>query len=155
MEAIARSRDKYRLTTSLIRVLFTWCKRLPWEQVARLYDVNRSFVATAVKKAVAYGVAHLEMGSVLYIGFDELSRRKGHVDVTNVYILKERRLVWSGEGRSTETLASFVREHKEPRKASGNTVSWDKRNPYLRMNRKAGRYRSCLSRPDDDNLGNS
>jgi transposase len=41
---------------------------------------------------------------VLCIGVDELSRRKGHVYVTNVYDLKGKRLLWSGEGRGTETL---------------------------------------------------
>ncbi|MCU7916756.1 MAG: transposase [Candidatus Thiodiazotropha sp. (ex Epidulcina cf. delphinae)] len=37
---------------------------------------------------------------------DGISRRRGHVYVTNVYDLKRRRLLWSGEGRAKET-----REH--------------------------------------------
>lgn len=45
------------------------------------------------------------------IGIDEISRRKGHVYVTNVYDLKQKRLIWSGEGRSLETLARFFNEH--------------------------------------------
>ena len=46
-------------------------------------------------------------GEILYIGIDELSRRKGHVYVTNVYDLNGKRLLWSGEGRSQETLRAF------------------------------------------------
>lgn len=40
-----------------------------------------------------------EIGSVLYFGIDEISRRNGHMYCTNVYDLKEKRLLWTGEGR--------------------------------------------------------
>lgn len=61
--------------------------------------------------AVSYGLAHRELGEVLYIGVDELSRRKEHVYVTNVYDLKEKRLLWSGEGNDKEALKAFFVEH--------------------------------------------
>ena len=52
----------------------------------------------------ADGLEQRELGEVLYIGLDELSRRKGQLYVTNVYDLKDKRLIWSGEGRSEATL---------------------------------------------------
>jgi len=42
-----------------------------------------------------------------HIGIDEISRKRGRVYVTNVYDLKRRRLLWSGEGRAKETLEAF------------------------------------------------
>lgn len=136
VEAIPWSRGKCRLTTGLIWVLSTWCKLLPWDQVARLYDVHWNTVATAVREAVAYGLAHREMGGVLYIGIDELSRRKGQVYVTNVYDLEAKRLIWSGEGRSMETLESFFKEHGDALKTSVKAVCCDMWNPYVEMVRK-------------------
>jgi transposase len=65
-------------------------------------------VAESVKQAVAYGFKHRDWGEVLYIGIDELSRRKGQVYVTNVYDLSTKSLLWSGEGRTQETLRKFL-----------------------------------------------
>jgi transposase len=107
VESIPWSQGKCRLSEGLIWLLSAWCKLLAWEQVARLFGVHWNTVATAVRQAVLYGLAHRNMGSILYIGVDELSRQKGHVYVTNVYDLKQKRLIWSGEGRSQETLKAF------------------------------------------------
>lgn len=70
-------------------------------------------MATAVRQAVTYNLAHREFRETLYIGVDELSRRKGHVYVTNVYDVKSKSLLWSGEGRGQETLRAFFEEHEE------------------------------------------
>ena len=98
--AMPWSQGKCRLSVGLIWLLAAWCKLLAWDQVAKLFGVHWNTVATAVRQAVAYGLEHREIGGVLYIGIDELSRRKGHVYVTNVYDLTTRKLLWSGEGRS-------------------------------------------------------
>jgi len=82
-------------------------------------------------QAVAYGLAHRDLGTVLCIGIDELSRRKGHVYVTNVYDLKGKRLIWSGEGRSTETLEAFFAEHGEALKGQVKGVCCDMWQPYI------------------------
>ena len=62
-------------------------------------------MATAVDEAVAYGLAR-DLEGVTHIGIDEISRKRGHVYVTNVYDLQDR-LLWSGEGRSKATLEAF------------------------------------------------
>jgi hypothetical protein len=49
-------------------------------------------VATAVGAAVISGLVH--------IGIDEISRKLGHVYVTNVYDLRRTRLLWCGENRT-------------------------------------------------------
>ena len=78
--------------------LATWTRVLAWEQVARLFHCAWGTVATAVDEAVAYGLAHRDLEGVTHIGIDEISRKRGHVYVTNVYDLQDKRLLWSGEG---------------------------------------------------------
>lgn len=113
VEAIPWGQGKCRLSAGLIWSLAAWCKLLSWNEVARLFNVHWNTVAAAVRQAVAYGLEHREIGNVLYIGIDELSRKKGHVYVTNIYDLDERRLLWSGEGRTQDTLRAFFKEHEE------------------------------------------
>ncbi len=131
VEAIPWSEGKCRLSAGLIWLLASWCKLLAWDQVAKLFDVHWNTVATAVRQAVAYGLEHRETGDVLYIGMDELSRQKGHVYVTNVYDLKEKRLLWSGEGRSQDTLRAFFAEHGKACKQSVKAMCCDMWQPYI------------------------
>lgn len=131
VEAIPWSQGKCRLSVGLIWLLAAWTKLLAWEVVARLFGVHWNTVATAVRQAVAYGLEHRQMGQILYIGVDELSRRKGHVYVTNVYDLKAKRLLWSGEGRGKETLEAFFKQHGEALKEGVVGVCCDMWRPYV------------------------
>lgn len=133
VEAIPWSEGKGRLSKGLIWLLASYCKLLPWEQVAQLFGVHWNTVAAAVRQAVDYGLAHRDLDGVLYMGVDELSRQKGHVYVTNVYDLKGRRLIWSGEGRSQETLRAFFDEHGEALKQRVQGVCCDMWQPYIDM----------------------
>ena len=133
VEAIPWSAGKSRLSQGLIWLLARWAKLLAWQQVAELFQVSWSTVAGAVKTAVAYGLEHRDLGGVLYIGMDELSRRKGRVFVTNVYDLEERRLIWSGEGRKRETLAGFFQQHGERLQTRVVAVCCDMWQPYIDM----------------------
>lgn len=133
VEAIPWSEGKSRLSKGLIWLLASWCKLLPWKQVAELFGVHWNTVAAAVRQAVAYGLAHRDMGTVLHIGIDEVSRRKGHVYVTNVYDLEEKRLLWSGEGRSQDTLRAFFEEHGEALEQRVKGVCCDMWQPYIDM----------------------
>ena len=136
VEAIPWSQGKCRLSVGLIWLLASWCKLLAWDQVSKLFGVHWNTVATAVRQAVAYGLEHREMGDVLYIGIDELSRQKGHVYVTNVYDLTKKRLLWSGEGRSQETLRAFFEEHGNALKQRVKGVCCDMWQPYIDMVRE-------------------
>lgn len=131
--SIPWSQGKCRLSVGLIWLLAAWCKLLPWDQVAKLFGVHWNTVATAVRQAVAYGLEHREIGGILYIGIDELSRRKGHVYVTNVYDLTTKRLLWSGEGRSKTTLKAFFEEHASSLRQTVKGVCCDMWQPYIDM----------------------
>src|SRR3990172_9210842 len=131
VEEIPWSQGKCRLSTGLIWLLSAVGKRLAWEVVARRYHVHWNTVKAAVQQAVTYGRQHRQIGPVLYIGIDELSRRKGHVYVTNVYDLTNKSLLWSGEGRDKGTLEKFFAEYGEVLKSCVQGVCCDMGQPYV------------------------
>jgi len=107
VESMPWVRGKQQMTHALLVTLATWARALPWVQVARLFQCSWGTVATAVEEAVAFGLAHRDLDQLTHIGIDEISRKRGHVYVTNVYDLVHKRLVWSGEGRTMDTLHAF------------------------------------------------
>ena len=131
VEAIPWSQGKSPLTVGLIWLLAVWAKRLPWQTVSQIFRVHWNTVKGAVRQAVEYGLQHREMETILSIGVDELSRRKGHVYVTNVYDLEGNRLIWSGEGRSRETFQAFFAEHGKALKDQVIGVCCDMWQPYI------------------------
>lgn len=131
VEDLPWSYGKCPVSIGLIWFLSAWAKLLAWEVVAKLFGVHWNTVASAVRQAVAYGLEHRDLGTVLCIGIDELSRRKGHVYVTNVYDLNGKRLIWSGEGRSTGTLEAFFAEHGKALKDKVKGVCCDMWQPYV------------------------
>jgi len=131
VEDIPWSQGKCPVSIGLIGLLSAWAKRLAWDVVARLFGVHWNTVAGAVRQAVAYGLEHRDLGGVLCIGVDERSRRKGHVYVTNVYDLKGKRLIGSGEGRRKETLEAFFAEHGKALAGQVKGVCCDMWQPYV------------------------
>ncbi len=111
--------------------LATWTRALPWKQVARLFRCSWGTVATAVDEAVAYGLAHRDLGELTQIGIDEISRKRRHVYVTNVYDLKSKRLVWSGKGRTQETLEAFFEFPGPEKTAALQGICCDMWQPYI------------------------
>ena len=122
---------KQRMTRALMVTLAIWTRILPWKQVARLFRCAWGTVATAVDEAVAYGLAQRDLGELTHIGIDEISRKRGHVYVTNVYDLGSKRLVWSGEGRSKETLEAFFTFLGPEKTAVLQGICCDMWQPYI------------------------
>lgn len=125
VEGIPWTEGKSPLSAGLIHVLAVWARLLSWDVVARLFGVCWSTVASAVHSAVKYGLARRDTSSVRHIGIDEISRRKGHVYMTQVYDLDRKRLIWSGEGRSEETLRRFFEEWGPERSANIDGICCD------------------------------
>lgn len=131
VEAMAWVAGKQRSTRALLVVLATWARVLPWQQVARLFQCAWGTVGAAVEEAVAYGLAHRDLDGVTHIGIDEISRKRGHVYVTNVYDLERKRLLWSGAGRKQETLAAFFDFLGPERTARLQGICCDMWQPYI------------------------
>ena len=79
------------------------------------------------------GLAHRDLTGVTHIGIDEISRKKGHVYVTNVYDLARKRLLWSGEGRREATLEAFFDFLGPTRTAALEGVCCDMWQPYINI----------------------
>ena len=131
VESMPWVRGKQQMTHALLVTLATWARALPWEQVARLFRCSWGTVATAVEEAVAVGLAHRDLDHLTHIGIDEISRKRGHVYVTNVYDLARKRLVWSGEGRTTDTLNAFFDFRGPEKTAALAGICCDMWQPYI------------------------
>jgi len=133
VERIPWGATKSPLSLPLMILLATWSKLLAMEVVAKLFKVSWLTVASAVKQAVRYGLEHQESEGVLYIGIDEISRRKGHVYHTQVYDLGTKRLLWSGEGRTMDTLRAFFAWWGQERSQRLQAVCCDMWQPYVEV----------------------
>jgi transposase len=122
---------KRQFTHALMVTLASWARILTWKQVASLLHCSWSTVEAAVDEAVTYGLAHRDLSDVTHIGIDEISRKRGHVYVTNVYDLRRRCLLWSGEGRAKETLEGFFDWFGDERTAMLDGVCCDMWQPYI------------------------
>jgi transposase len=96
-----------RVTRALSLALAELSRKLTWKETATHFGVNWKTVAVAVKRAVEWGLDHRVWRPLHVIGFDEVSRRKGHRYLTLVYDLLRRRLVWVGEDRDAKTMEEF------------------------------------------------
>lgn len=93
VEAMPWVSGQRRFTRALMVTLATWARVLTWKQVAAQFRCSWSTVEAAVDEAVAYGMAHRDLSTVTHIGIDEISRKRGHVYVTNFYDLNSQQLL--------------------------------------------------------------
>jgi len=130
VEKIPWSAGKSPLTLPLVIVLATWARLLAVDVIARHFGIHWNTVYAAVKAAVADGLAQRDKGVVLHIGIDEISRRKGHIYHTQVYDLDRKVLLWSGEGRSEDTLRRFFDDYGVENLKQVSAVCCDMWKPY-------------------------
>jgi len=131
VEAMPWSLGKSRLSLPFIVVLSSFARILSWEEVARLFGVHWNTVRASVLHSVEYGLTHRDLSGVLLIGVDEISRRKGHTYITNVYDLESKRLIWTGEGRDCATLERFFDDYGEEPTARIKGICCDMWAPYF------------------------
>jgi len=107
VETMPWTQGKSPLSLHLSVVLATWSKLVAWKVVGQLFGFHWNTVRKAVKNVVDYGLANRDLGGLIYIGIDEISRKKGHVYHTQVYDLIDKKLLWSGADRTSNTLETF------------------------------------------------
>src|ERR1039457_5003462 len=126
-----------RVTTALSNAVARLARGLSWQETARQYGLNWKSVATIVKRAVAYGLAHRVRPPVHVIGMDEVSRRKGQVYLTVVYDLERRVLLWVGDGRTEEAVEPFFTKEMGRRRCQTlRVVCMDMWAPYAKLVRE-------------------
>ena len=122
---------KQRFTTAFACFLATWARLLPWLVVARIFKCSWGTVAAAVDTVVEHGLANRDLTGIKQIGIDEISRKKGHVYLTNVYDLESKTLIWSGEGRTKDTLRQFFNFLGPEKAAQLEGICCDMWQPYV------------------------
>ena len=133
VESIPWAAGKRRLTNAFACYLAIWARLLPWLEVARLFNCSWGTVAASVDFVVKYGLENRDLSGITHIGIDEISRRKGHKYITNVYDLKTKRLIWSGRGRNEETLREFFDFFGKNRAKQLQGVCCDMWMPYINV----------------------
>ena len=131
VEAFPWASGKRRFTKAFASFLAIWARCLPWLTVARHFHCSWGAISQAVEEVVEYGLAKRDLNTLTHIGIDEISRKKGHVYVTNVYDLATGLLVWSGAGRTKETLRQFFAFLGSERTAGLQGVCCDMWQPYV------------------------
>jgi hypothetical protein len=66
------------LTTAFACHFATWAQRLPWIEVARLFQCSWGTVASSLDFVVKYGLENRDLCGITHIGIDEIARKKGH-----------------------------------------------------------------------------
>ena len=127
---------KEQHTKHLLLTIAMWAKILAVDVVASMFGVHWNTVYGAVKKTVTYGLEHRELGTILHIGVDEISRKKGHHYLTMVYDLEKKRLLWSGKGRKEESLKEFFRLYGDQLRGTVQGVCCDMWAPYINVIRE-------------------
>lgn len=143
-----------RVTTALSNAVARLARELSWQGTARPYGLNWKSVATIVKRAVAYCLAHRVRPPVHVIGIDEVSRRKGQVYLTVVYDLERRVLLWVGEDRTEEAVKPFfTREMGARRCRTRRVICMDMWAAYANLVKEhAPRRRSCSTGSTSSNI---
>lgn len=131
VEAMPWTQGKSPISLHLSVVLATWSKLVAWKAVGQLFGFHWNTVRKAVKNVVDYGLANRDLGSLIYIGIDEISRRRGHVYHTQVYDLIDKKLLWSGEDRTSKTLETFFDYLGKERCERIEAVCCDMWAPYI------------------------
>ncbi len=106
-------------------------RKLSWKEVAAYFGLNWKTVASVVRRAVAYGLAHRKRQPLRIVGIDEVSRKKGHQYLTLVYDLQRGQLVWVGQDRTEGTLKQFFAWLGRRRARTLQVVCLDMWKPYL------------------------
>ncbi len=112
VEQVPWSMGKSSLTKSYVWYLSRWAKRLPWNQVARIFQCGWHQVYAAVKQAVEWGLEHRDLSGVTAIGVDEVYFGVKNKFSTLVYQLCSHkvRLLFIAPSRKEEALSGILKK---------------------------------------------
>jgi len=134
-ERVPWARGKCHLSISYRWFLARWAKRLPWDEVARIFHTTWRSVFESVKHAVFWGVLHRDLDRIEAIGVDELQWQRGHHYLTLVYQIEDglKRLLWVAQERTEQSLRGFFQFLSAEARLSIRFVCSDMWQPYLNV----------------------
>ncbi|MCA1701044.1 MAG: ISL3 family transposase [Actinobacteria bacterium] len=136
VEAVPWARPEARHTRDFEDLVAFCAQQMAKSQVQALLRVAWETVGRIVERVVADHLDERRLASLVQIGCDELSYRRGQRYLTNVADHATGRIVWSSPGRNAQTLQAFFDELGE-RKQSIRAVSIDMSGGYEKAVRAA------------------
>jgi transposase len=135
VERVPWAVGKCHLTTSYRWFLARWAKRLPWEEVARIFHTTWRNVFEAVRHAVFWGIFHRDLGGIEAIGVDEIQWQRGHRYLTLVYQIEDgmKRLLWIARDRTEQSLRGFFQYLSDAERQCIRFVCSDMCQAYLNV----------------------
>jgi transposase len=126
---------KNQLTTTYRWFLATWAKRLSWSEVASIFSTSWDSIRRSVEHAVAWGLAHRDLGGLTALGVDEVAWQRGHTYLTLVYDIggSTRRLLAVAQERTEASLRSCLDSLGAPACEQVHYVCSDMWKPYLNV----------------------
>lgn len=120
-----------RLTKRLARYLYELCKTMTVQDVARHMDMDPKTVKAIDKHFLQEEFGQTNLEGLRILAIDEIAVKKGHNYMTVVLDYLTGRVVWMGEGRSTETLDAFFDQMTDEQKQAIEAVAMDMWEPYV------------------------
>ena len=110
VERLPFAMEGFRMTRRFFERVAALCTKLPIYPVAEMAGLSWDTVARVDKRAIelALGDQRNDLGSLRWIGVDEVSRTGGQIYFTIVTNLKSGRVVWIGDGKGEPGLLPFL-----------------------------------------------
>lgn len=112
VETVPWAEGKSPITKAYAWFLARWAKRLPWNQVARIYECGWHQVYDAVRQAVDWGLEHRDISGVRALGIDEIYMGVKSKYITLIYQIcsKKARLLFVAEGHKESAASNIFKE---------------------------------------------
>jgi len=124
-EAVPWARHRSSFTRHFEDAVGFLAQKLDHTAVSKLFGISWGAVGSVAERLVAEQLHEDRFENLRAIGVDEFSFRRHHRYLTIVIDHDRERVIWAGEGKSSETLASFFDELGPERCASIELVSID------------------------------
>lgn len=133
-EVVPWAEGKSPLTKAYAWHLARWAKRLPWNQVAKIFECGWHQVCVAVDQAVTWGLAHRDLSGVRAIGVDEVYFGIKSKYLTLVYQIcsEKARLIFIADGHKEDALSSILDKQGEDWCAGIKHICSDMWRAYLK-----------------------
>jgi transposase len=131
-EAVAWARPGSAFTRTFEDAVAVLAQKLNHTEVAELTGVAWATVGNIAERIVVEELDPDRLEGLRRIGVDEISYRKHHRYLTVVVDHDRGRVVWVGEGKSSETLKEFFTELGPERSAAVELVSLDMSRAFIK-----------------------
>ncbi len=125
VEKVPWARPGSRFTRDFEELAAYLAQKMDRTAVTKLLAIAWRTVGAIIERVVEERLDPQRLDGLLVIGIDEISYRKHHRYLTLVLDHLERRIVWAGKGKKSETLASFFDELGPERTAELTHITLD------------------------------